>query len=206
MMAGPVGSPIGCPHCTAAASPALAPQPCRACGKVFSLHAGYAMDASIVPPPPDLQLPVLRAKWAETFVYKYSDLQPYGIASGTKDPVIAVVSIDEAGIMFPDVVAMVFWRKPVWVQMVACTLLMLPFTIFFVAIALGSAAFAPVAAAFTALTVYVYYRALVIRAHWVRVIGRYRTFDVRYDRPFWRRQRFHDELLRRAGHPAAPMP
>jgi hypothetical protein len=43
------------------------------------------------------------------------------------------------------------------------------------------------------------YRAFKIKVHMARIVGSARTIEVRFDSPLWRRKKFHDEMLRRAG-------
>lgn len=59
---------------------------------------------------------------------------------------------------------------------------------------------------FTALGAFMIYRAVVRQKHFVRVVGRWGGIRIRFDRPGWKRERFHAELLRRAGLPQAPIP
>jgi hypothetical protein len=51
-----------------------------------------------------------------------------------------------------------------------------------------------------------FHRALGRRKHFARIVGRYGLITIRFDRPGWRRLRFHSELLRRAGIRDAPIP
>ena len=55
-------------------------------------------------------------------------------------------------------------------------------------------------------TGWMFYRAIMIKAHMTRIVGGARTIEIRFDAPIWRRKKFHDELLRRAGISPAPIP
>jgi hypothetical protein len=50
------------------------------------------------------------------------------------------------------------------------------------------------------------YLSLGLKAHMVRVVGSTSILTIRFDSPLWRRRRFHDELLRRAGISPSPIP
>lgn len=164
------------------------------------------MDASVVPPPFDPTLPVVRVKWASTFTYKFGELQPHGVGTGDNDPILGMIAMDSSGVLFPDIVYVAFWRKLGWLEAVLATFTLLPITLALSAATIRSPAVSLATLPFAALTAWVYYQAFVIRHQWVRVVGRYRTIEIRFDRPLWRRKRFYAELLRRTGLPFREMP
>jgi len=59
---------------------------------------------------------------------------------------------------------------------------------------------------FGAITVLMLVRAIGTQRNYVRVAGVWRTITIRFDAPWWRRKRFHDELLRRAGIAPSAIP
>lgn len=200
------GATMGCPHCNAPASPSPEPQTCHGCGRRFALYPGYALDPTVVPPPFDPRIAVVRVKWASLVTYKFGELQAHGVGSGNNDPILGMIPMDQSGVLFPDISSVTFWRKIGWLEAVLATLTFLPITLALLAATFRSpVVFVPMLV-FALLTTWIYYQAFFIRHQWVRVVGRYRVLDIRFDRPLWRRKRFYTELLRRTGLPFREMP
>lgn len=66
--------------------------------------------------------------------------------------------------------------------------------------------FLALALPFTLLAAFMIHRAVVRQKNFARICGRYGHVTIRFDRPGWRRRRFHGELLRRAGLRDSPIP
>ncbi|HEY8038694.1 MAG TPA: hypothetical protein VIF15_02835, partial [Polyangiaceae bacterium] len=109
--------------------------------------------------------------------------------------------------LYPDVITIAVWRKVDVVRLVVALVIPLPVTILLVvgAVTAWLGLLVP-AAFFAAIVAYMLYRALGLRAHHLRVAGVWRTITIRFDSPMWRRRRFHDELLRRAGIAPSAIP
>ncbi len=195
------GSPaLTCPRCDAPAQAAATVQACARCAKPFTLRAGPRLDAQVVPPPYDPRSPRIIVKSAGVVLLKRGMLAPEGVSEGTLDPITGMVPMDQSGVLYPDVVSIAVYRKVDVVRIVAACLLPLPLSLLCV---YGAVATSPVILAFGlpfyAIFAYMLWRALGLKANLVRVVGVHRTITVRFDSPLWRRQKFHDELLRRAG-------
>jgi hypothetical protein len=196
-----------CPRCGHAATPAAGPQTCPSCRGVFALYAGAASDPSVVPPPPHPALDVVRVRSAGAFTYRFGVVEPLGVAEGTLDPVIAVGEMDRSGIAYPDIVSIAVWRKLDVLELVIAILVPLPLALlFWVTTFTAGAGFLVLALPFSLLAAFMIYRAVVRQKHFVLVVGRWGPIEIRFDRPGWRRKRFHAELLRRAGLRDAPIP
>jgi hypothetical protein len=199
---------MSCPRCGAETAPARAPQRCAACGGAFALYPGYASDPSVVPPPPDQRRPRVEVKAAGVFQYRLGVVEHIGVSEGATDPITGLIPVEQSGVMYPDIVSIAVWRKPDWMELVIALLVPVPITLSLLAVAIlnESIGAAIPAALFALLSALMIRRAMSTQRHFVRVVGRYRVITVRFDRPGWRRRRFHDELLARAGLPPAPIP
>ena len=196
---------FACPLCGAPAAPSLAPVRCSGCAGSFVLYPGYAFDPSIVPPPPSPG--VVNVRWSEVFTIHFGKLESMGVGSGTNDPVTGLIALEQSGVLFPDVVSITIWRTIRWVQLIAAVVLLVPLAaLFTIAAVTSGAGFAFGSLFFGGLAAWAIYQAAFIKANHARVVGRYRMLQMRFDNPFWRRRRFHDELLRRSGLPPAPIP
>jgi hypothetical protein len=140
-------------------------------------------------------------------------LEAYGVAEGELDPVIAASEMNKSGVAYPEIVSLTFWRKPDWVVAILAGLTLVPIGLICVAISIvgivagegGRVVLVPLfGLAFLALGGGAIHRGLVVKKHFVRVAGLYRTIDVRFDRGA--RDAFRLELLRRAGLPPVDMP
>lgn len=198
---------MSCPRCGHAATPAAGPQTCSSCRGTFALHPGAASDPSVVPPPPHPSLETIRVRSAGAFTYRFGAVEPLGVAEGTLDPVIAVGEMDRNGVAWPDVVSIAVWRKPDWVELVIAILVPIPLALLgWVLVFAASAGFLFLALPFTLVGAFMVHRAMLRKKHFARVVGRWGPIEIRFDRPGWRRQRFHSELLRRAGLRDSPIP
>jgi hypothetical protein len=195
-----------CPRCQAPAQPSPAVQACGSCGKTFTLRAGRLLDPSVVPPQPDPRAPNVRVKSAGVVLYKMGEVSAFGVSEGVLDPVTGLIPMDQSGVAYPDIYSVAVWRKPDIVRLVVTLLITLPLTALFAVATFSSVGFLILAVPFAALLAYGLWGALGRKVNMVRVVGAYRTVTVRFDGPWWRRRRFHDELLRRAGISPSPIP
>jgi hypothetical protein len=198
---------MSCPRCGYPAAPATGPQTCRICRRTFALYAGAASDASTVPPPPHPSLDIVRVRSAGAFTYRFGVVEPLGVAEGTLDPVIAVGEVSRNGIAYPDIVSIAVWRKLDVLELGIAILVPLPIALLgWVSTVTAGAGFLFLALPFSLLAAFMIHRAVGRKKHFVRVVGRDGALEIRFDRPGWRRKRFHAELLRRAGLRDAPIP
>jgi hypothetical protein len=156
---------------------------------------------------------VIRVKAPAGFTVRYGVLEAYGVAEGELDPVIAASEMNKSGVAYPEIVSLTFWRKPDWVVAVLAGLTLVPLGLGLLAIAVvglvagqgGSVVFTLLfGLGLLGLGGWSVHRGLVVKKHFVRVVGLYRTIDVRFDRGS--RDTFRLELLRRAGLPPVDMP
>ena len=197
---------LTCPRCRAAAQPSSAVQPCPSCGRAFVLRAGAALDPAVVPPPPAPGAGQVTVRWSEIITYRLATVDAQGVAEGLADPVTGLIPLDKSGVAFPDIYTVAIWRKPEIARFVVASLLPLAVAVPSAVASASNPHLLVVAAPFLLLVVWFAYRAFGIGAHFARVVGRYRAITVRFDRPIWRRRRFHDELMLRAGIGASPSP
>ncbi|MCA9589746.1 MAG: hypothetical protein KC657_30795 [Myxococcales bacterium] len=199
-------SPFTCPRCDAPSAPSRDVQTCARCGGAFTLHAGAAHDASIVVPPPNALVPIVKVRSAGLATHHFGVIEPLGVAEGELDPIIASVAMDKSGVAWGDVVSIAVWRKPDWVELVVAILLAAPFALGFLVGSFALPVLFVVSVPLTLLTAWMIHRAVKVQRNYARIVGRYRTITIRFDRPGRRRRLFHSELLRRAGLPDAPIP
>lgn len=136
------------------------------------------------------------------------ELEPQGVKAGALDPIIAVVPLDASGVLYPDIVSVAVWRKMDWLRLVIALLVPVPLALGLLALAVArqSGVALVFSLPFAAAAAWLIYTGAVVRANWIRVTGSARTVTIRFDRPIWRRRRFHDELLYRAGITPSPIP
>jgi hypothetical protein len=198
---------LTCPRCLASAVPAPGLQLCASCHGTFALYGGARFDPAVVPPPVDPRLPRIVVKSAGVVLMKRGMVAPEGVSEGTLDPVTGFIPMDQSGVLYSDVITIAVWRKIDAIRLVVALLIPLPITLFLVAGAVSAwVGLLVPAAVFGAIVAYMLYRALSLKAHLVRIAGPWRTISIRFDSPLWRRRRFHDELLRRAGIAPAEIP
>lgn len=196
-----------CPHCGYPTTPSGAPQTCTTCRKVFALYPGAATDPSVVPPPPNPALDIIQVRSAGAATYSFGAVEPYGVAQGTLDPVIAVGEVSRNGIGWGEIASIAVWRKLDIVELFIAILIPVPLALLFWFLTFATGAgFLAGALPFSALAAFMIYRAVGRKKHFVRVVGRWGAIEIRFDRPGWKRKRFHSELLRRAGLRDAPIP
>jgi len=174
-------------------------QRCTGCGGDFTLHAGYALDASVRPPPADPRAERIKVRSAGAVTYSMGIVEAYGVSEGMTDPITGLIPIDQSGVAYPDIFTIAVWRKIAVVELVVALLIPLPITLLTLWGSLHAPGLLIVFAFFALILGLMLYRAVSVKANFVRVAGRYRTITVRFDRPLRRRRRFHAELLRRAG-------
>lgn len=162
------------------------------------------MDPSVQPPPPSPGK--VQVKAASLFSYRLGVVEAEGVAAGELDPVIAMVAMDKSGVAHHDILTISVWRKIDVRALVVAFLFPLPMALLGLVVLLDNAAGLFLLLPFGSLGAWMLYRAFGIRRSFVRVAGRYRTIEIRFDKPVWRRRKFHDEVLRRAGLPPAEIP
>jgi hypothetical protein len=198
---------MSCPRCGYPATPAAGPQTCQTCRGDFALYPGAASDPSVVPPPAHPALESIRVRSAGVATYRFGVVDPLGVSEGALDPVIAVGEIERSGIAWQDIMSIAVWRKLDIVELVIAILIPAPLALlFWLTVFTSSAGFLVLALPFTALAAFMIHRAVGRKKHFVRVAGRWGVIEIRFDRPGWKRKRFHSELLRRAGLRDAPIP
>lgn len=197
---------LQCPRCGAGATPADGVQRC-ACRQRFVLRAGAFLDRSVVPPAPDPAAETVVVKSSATLRH-YGRLDPDAVAEGTLDPVFARLPMTTTKLSYRAIYTIAVWKQTAWRSLLAILLVPAPFT--WALFALWRSAPGPgllgLALAMAALTLGSLGSVLFIPSHYVRVVGAKDTLVIRFDRPLFRRQKFHDELLRRAGVSPSPLP
>jgi hypothetical protein len=205
----PAGLPsttFTCPRCGARANVDGGVQRCPTCHGAFALRAGAAATPSVVPPPVDPRLPKIVVKSAGIALQGIGVVAPDCVSTGILDPVIGLIPFERDRIDYASIGTVAVWRKVDILSLVVALLVPLPIAASSLAIDDRSPFFLAVAAVFGALFAWMIHFAVIRRAHFARVTGQGRTLRIRFDKPFWRRQRFHDELLRRAGIAPGPLP
>jgi len=198
---------LTCPKCKAKVESKTDVQTCK-CGLRFALHAGPMLDSSLVVASTGPVADIVRVKSDGAFVRHFGQLDAMCVQEGAFDPVIGHIQLDGTKIAYKAVYSLAFWRTLPIATLIASILLLLPFTLlclvwFFSTLDAAALIFA---VPMTLLAVWVGYQVIGVRAHWVRVVGPKTRLVIRYDRPGRRRRRFHDELLRRCGIAASPIP
>lgn len=205
-----VGAPphaLGCPKCGMAAQGATGIMACSACGLSFALHAGARADGRVVPVSFDARAERVKVVSNGIVLRKMGLVAPEGVSEGTLDPVTGYIPIDQNGVYFGDIFTVAIWRKVDVLRLVTVAILPFPLALFFVALGITqSPVFLAFGAPFVLGTAWMIYRAFKIKVHMARIVGGARTIEVRFDAPLWRRKKFHDELLRRAGIAPSPIP
>jgi hypothetical protein len=186
------------------------PQACGRCAKRFTLSAGAALEGSIMPPPPHPAAFRINLKWSILVTYRFATLEPAGVTSGTLDPVVGMAAIDSAGVAYADVVSIAVWRRLAWPELICGFLMPLPIALWAaygaavtVTKSAGFAGFCLLMAAlFGLLTFWLLRRGFVIGRRRARIVGRWASFTV----PFDKSPAFYEELFRRSGIVAPPIP
>lgn len=206
MVAVPGLQPFACPRCGAQASARADVQRCSRCRGTFVLRAGARTDPAVQPPAVDPRLPRIKTRSVGFVVASANVLQPEGVVQGTLDPVTGFIPMDQAGILYADIVSIAIWRSLDVLRIVLSAVVLIP--LMFGLIYLGTQV--PASLIFTspvnALVLFAFYRLLVIQRNHARVIGGHRVLELQFHAPLWRRRRFHDELLRRAGISPSQIP
>lgn len=190
-------------------------QTCGACRKTFTLSAGPALDGAVVAPMWNPSAFRVGLKWSVVVTYQYATLEPQGVTMGTLDPVVGMAPMDETGVGYPDVVSIAIWRKLAWPELIAGAFVPLPIALLcaygtIAVVAHGGTRDAGVAGVLGVLTLLfglltwylVVRRGIVIGRRKARIVGRWRSFTV----PFDGNRAFHQELFRRSGIVAPPVP
>lgn len=141
--------------------------------------------------------------------YRFANLDPQGVTSGTLDPVVAMAPIDQVSIAYPDVVSIASWKNVAWTETITGFLVPLPISLLCLwgaALAYrapgAAGVFAVIGLAFGALAAYMIRRGLVIGRRHVRIVGRYGEVSVQHDKS----PAFYLELFRRCGLVVPPIP
>ncbi|MBI5478958.1 MAG: hypothetical protein HY906_08890 [Deltaproteobacteria bacterium] len=208
-LAPPVPPPAAliCPRCAAPAQPAAEVQRCSSCGGAFTLRAGALLDPTVRPPPVDPRAPRLKSRSASAFTYRIAAVEAHGVVEGMADPVTGAIPLEQTGVAWGDVFTVAVWRRLDIAQLVLALLFPVPVTLLSLwGVVTATPWWLLSALPFGLLAGIMLYRAFGVQVNRARVAGRHRTVTVRFDRPLWRRRRFHDELLRRAGIAAGPIP
>jgi hypothetical protein len=132
---------------------------------------------------------------------------PAMLSEGVLDPVTGLVPLESGGVAYHEIASVAVWRRVDVAQLLVAILLVLPVVLLCLLVAVaGSSGALVVAAPFAAILAFGLWRALSLKAHFVRVVGGNRTVTVRFDTPMSKRLLFHDELLRRAGITPSAIP
>ncbi len=209
----PLAVALGCPWCGCPSNPSPSVQTCAGCQKRFTLSAGPALDAAVVPAPFHPASPRIPLRWSAVVTYQFATLEPPGIHAGTLDPVMALSPIEQTSIAYGDVVSIAVWRKLGIVDCVVAVLVPLPIALFcgWIAILIAfsrvpsfgaAAVFAAIALAMGALAVYLFRRGVVIGKRKARVVGRWGSSTAHVETS----PAFVDELFRRCGIVRPPVP
>lgn len=198
---------FACPRCQAQAEPRAETQRC-ACGLRFSLRAGPLLDSSLRPPAPAESSSRIKVKSSGAFLRRFAVLEPDGLQEGTLDPVTGHIPMTDAKVAYRAVFTVAVWRRIPWGSALAFLLLALPLTALSVLATISSreAGMLVLSGPLTVLSAWIAWSVFGMRAHWARVVSPRGEVRVRFDAPFWRRRRFHDELLRRCGIAPGPIP
>lgn len=200
----PPAQAFECPKCRRPARPAPDVQRC-ACGLAFSMRAGQFLDRSVAPPA-DPKAKKIVTKSGGTLVRRYGGIDAEGVFEGALDPILGAVPMTANRIGYRGVYTVTVWRRVSKLEALLVLLIPVPFTL---AVAAGIPRAPELGLLFVpmvAITLWALAGAFLVRAHFVRVVGAKQTLSFRFDRPFWRRRRFHDELLRRCGLSPGPIP
>lgn len=197
---------LTCPRCKAHATPAAAAQVCAGCGKTFALYAGHALEPSVLPPPLDARAPRIKVKSAGLFLMSAGVVAPEGVSTGLLDPITGMIPLDTNGMSYVHIATIAVWRRVAVIEVLVASLFPTPIALLCLWGAFSAPGLLVLALPFVFLASMLFYRAIGRRANFVRVVGAGRAIEIRFDRPFWRRQAFHDELLRRAGIAPSPIP
>lgn len=176
------------------------------CRAAFVLRAGARADNTVIPPPIDPRLPKIKTRSAGFLVMASNVVAPEGVLHGTLDPVTGYIPIDEAGVLYSDIFSVAVWRTLDVVRLVLMIIISLPIVIGLLAAVVALPGLLIIALPIFALFGFGFYRLVAIRRNYARIVGSMRTLTVQFDSPIWKRRRFHDELLRRAGISPSPIP
>jgi hypothetical protein len=134
-------------------------------------------------------------------------VDPLGVAEGLLDPIVGMVPVNQSGVAFPEICTVAVWRRIDLITLAVGLVVMLPLALLCLYAAIvENPWFLVVGLPIDLILAFVLYRSVGVKMSFVRVTGSSRTITVRFDSPFWRRHRFHDELLRRAGISASMIP
>src|SRR5262245_4986082 len=114
-----------CPECGVPAA-SVGGQACARCGLSFVALPGHASDPSIVPSHPQSNQFQVQVKAQRLVLPHYGVLEPMGVAAGKLDPIVAMVPLDQSGVMYPHIVSLALWRKIDWTELVVALLIPIP--------------------------------------------------------------------------------
>ncbi|MGC4115023.1 MAG: hypothetical protein QM765_10515 [Myxococcales bacterium] len=198
---------LQCPRCGAAAKPADSVQRCGKCRLRFVLRAGAFLDRAVQPPPLDPRAEVVIVK-SSGALRRYGRLDPDALVEGALDPLFARLPMTTTKLSYRAIYTLAVWRQIPWRSALAVLLIPVPFTwaLFSVWRADPLPGLLAMTLAMAALTLGSLASIFLVQSHYVRAVGAHETLLVRFDRPLFRRKKFHDELLRRSGLSPSPLP
>jgi hypothetical protein len=200
-------TPFSCPRCNAQAPAAPGPQICGGCQLAFVLRAGARVDPNIRPPMPNPMLPSIKVKTSGLVMMQSSIVAPDGVLQGTLDPVTGLIPMDQSGVPFADIVSLAIWRKTDVLRVILTTLVLLPLSLLLLYATVYTPALVILSGPLALLTGMTYYRHLVVRRNYARVVGSMRMVTLQFDTLLgWKRTRFHTAMLERAGLSPSPIP
>ena len=197
---------LSCPRCGGPAEARLQAQVCAGCGLNFLLLAGALLDRAVQPPPVNWSGGQVKVRSAGALTHKMGSADPQGVVEGTLDPVTGHIPVDSSGILYRDIYTVALWRKVDVFRLVVAAILLLPLVLVFGVSAISAWGFAIPALFFGALFGLLVYLALFVKVHMMRVAGRQQLFNIRFDRPMWKRKAFHRQVLLRSGIQPGPIP
>ncbi len=177
----------------------MAAQKCTSCQREVVLRAGAVLDQSVVPVPLDPTAPKIVVRSAGLVLLKQGVVSFEGVTHGHLDPVTGFIPLDQAGVRYSEILSVAVWRNLDWVRLVIALLFIAPLTLITVVGSFSIHGLVVLALPFVAFQSYLVYKIVIVRRHWVRVVGTYRTLTIQFDTPLRRRRKFIDELFRRAG-------
>lgn len=199
-------NPFSCPFCSAQAKAGAGVQICSGCRKQFTLRAGARVDPEVKPPPIDMRLKRIKTTSAGAFVRTGSWVAPEGVLHGTMDPITGAIPIDQAGVLYTDIISVAVFRKLDVVRLVLLALIGAPIMFGCLAATISIPPVGILLMPLFLLFAWAFYATIAIQRNYARVCGSIRVITVQFDQPSWRRRPFHDELLRRAGISPSPIP
>lgn len=194
---------LTCPWCrTGEATRDQVSQRCGDCGKPFRFHVGCWLDKRIQPP--GIHGPAITARFSGLLQHRRAEVGLEGITLSNLDPVVAMSAIDGETVFYDELVSLTTWNR--WDKMTLAigTLFFLPIALLLGGAVLDEAGWMIVGVPWWLATAGVYWRGIGAGASYMRACSFDQTLEFRFDVPIWRRKRFYQEALQRAGIPDPP--